>query len=184
MVVSRVWNKLSVKLEVRDAAAIGTVVKSGVVVEARMFGEQLTMFAGGRGVQRGPAPAKGSAPIGRTVTGGVVCYGCGKTGHLWRDCHAGGGTGAGGHLLLRCWGCGGVGHGISFCPERALPVTDAAGVPVPAVGSGAGIVGVKRGGGPLAGAGFRGRSYGGGSVLGYLGGGARRVAAAPRSARA
>ena len=63
-------------------------------------------------------------------------------------------------------------------------MTNAAGVPVPAGGFGAGVGGVKRGGGPLAGDGFRGRSFGGGSVLRYLGGGARRVGAAPQSARA
>ena len=42
--------------------------------------------------------------------------------------------------------------------------------------------GVKRGGGNLPGSGFRGRSFGGGSVLEYLVGNAGRVAAAPQGA--
>ena len=40
LVVGRAWknNVLTVKLEVRDAAAVGTVVKAGVIVGARKFG--------------------------------------------------------------------------------------------------------------------------------------------------
>ena len=155
-----------------------------MVVGARKFGAQLAIAAGGRGGQRGPAPAKGGAPVGRPVGGGISCYGCGKAGHLWRDCCASGGLGPGGHPPFRYWGCGGMWHGISFCLGRSLPVTSASGVPVPPVGSGAVSGGTKRGGGPLTGAGFRGRPFGGGSVLGYLVGGARWVAAAPLGARA
>ena len=38
LVVSRVWGRLSVKLKVQDAAAVGSVVKSGIIVGARKFG--------------------------------------------------------------------------------------------------------------------------------------------------
>ena len=184
LVVSRVWSKLSVKLEVHDTMAVGAVVRSSVIVGARKFGAQLAIAAGGRGVQRGPTPAKRSAPVGRSAAGGVVCYGYGKMGHVRRDCRAGGRAGAGSHPPFRCWGCGGLGHGILFCPERALPVTNLAGVPAPAAGSDTGVGGVKRGGEPLAGTGFHCRTFGGGSILGYLEGGACRVAAAPQGARA
>ena len=184
LVVFRAWKTVSVKMEVRNAAAVGAVVKSGVVVGARKFGAQLAIAAGGRGVPRGPTPAKGGAPDGRSADSSVKCFGCRKTGHLRRDCRAGGGSGSAGRPPFRCWGCGGVGHAISFCPGRALPVTSAAGVPAPVAGPGAAGGGVKRGGEHLAGSGFRGRLFGGGSVLGYLGGGARRVAAAPQGARA
>ena len=77
-----------------------------------------------------------------------------------------------------------MGHGVSSCPDRSLAGMSAEGVPVPVVGSGAAMWGVKRDGGHLAGSRFRGRPFGGGSVLGYLGGSARRVAAAPQGARA
>ena len=63
-------------------------------------------------------------------------------------------------------------------------MTNAAGVPAPVAGPGGAEGGVTRGRGHLAGSGFRGRPFGGGSMLGYLGGGARRVAAAPQGARA
>ena len=43
--------------------------------------------------------------------------------------------------------------------------------------------GVKWGGGHFSGLGFRGRPFGSGSVLWYLGGGAGRVAATPQGAR-
>ena len=184
LLVSRVWSKLAVRLEVRDAVAVGMVVKSGVVVGARKFGAQLAIAAGGRGVRRGPAPAKGSAPVRKLVAGGMVCFDCGKPGHLRRDCHDGGGSRPVGRPPYRCWGCGAVGHWISFYPGRSLPVSDAMGVLAPVVGSGAGAGGVKRNGGPLAGSGFRGRAFGRGSVLGYLGGGAGRVAATPQGVRA
>ena len=62
-------------------------------------------------------------------------------------------------------------------------MTSAADVPVPVVGAGATDGGVKRSGGPLTDPGARTRSFGGGSVLGYLGDGARQVAAAPQGAR-
>ena len=81
------------KLEVRDAAAVGAVVKFGVVVGARKFGAKLAVAARGQGVLRGPAPAKGSAPVGGSAAGGVKCYGCEKAGHLRRDCRTGGGSG-------------------------------------------------------------------------------------------
>ena len=178
LVVGRAWKTLTVKLEVHDAVAVGVVAKSGVVVRSRKFSAQLAVAAGSRGVLRGPAPAKRSTPAGGSAAGGVKCYGCGKAGHLRRDYRTGGGSGPVGCPPFRCWGCGGVRHGISFCPGRALPVTSAAGVPAPVAGPGNVGRGVKRGGGPLAGAGFRGRQFGGGSVLGYLGGGAGRVAAA------
>ena len=122
--------------------------------------------------------------MGKPVAGGIVCYSCEKAGHLRRDCCAGAGLGAGNRPPFRCCGCGGVGYGISFCPERALPSVNVAGIPFSAAGSGNACWGVKRGGGHLAGSGFRGRSLGGGSVLGYLGGGAGRVAVTPQSARA
>ena len=48
-------------------------------------------------------------------------------------------------------------------------MTNAAGVPAPVAGPGADSGGVKRGGEHLAGSGFRGRLFGGGSMLGYLG---------------
>ena len=184
LVVSRVWKKVSVKLGVLNAAAVGAVVKSGVVVGARKCAAQLAIAAGGRGVPRGPNPAKGGAPVGRSAAGGMVCYGCGKTSHLRRDCRMSGGPRPGVRPPLRCCGCGVVGHRIALCPGRSLPVTSAAGVPIPAVGAGTGSGGVKRGGGPLAGSRFQGRPFGGGSVLGYLGGGAGRLAAAPQGARA
>ena len=184
LVVSRVWSRLAVKLEVLNAEAVGMVVRSGVIVGARRFGAQLAIPAGGRGVQRGPAPTKGGAPAGKSAAGGSVCYGCGKTGHMRRDCRAGGGSGAGGRPPFRCWGCGGVGHRISVCPGRSLPVVSAAGVPAPVVGSGVASGGVKRGGGPLAESGVRVKPFDGGSVLRYLGGGSARVAAAPLGARA
>ena len=169
LVVGRVWKTLTVKLEVQDTAAVGVVVGSGVVVGAK-FGAQLAIAARGRGMPRGPAPAKGNVPVGRAAAGGIVCYGCGKLGHLRRECHAGSRTRVGGHPQFQCWGCGAVGYGISFCPGRALPMMNTVGVPVPAVGTGTGVASVKRGGGPLAGAGFHNRSFGGGSVLEYLGG--------------
>ena len=159
------------------------MVRSGLLVGARKFGAQLAIAAGGRGVPRGPVPAKGGAPVERSAAGGVRCFGCGKAGHLRRDYRDGGGPGLTGRPLIRCWGCGGVGHGISFCPGRALPVTSAAGVPAPVSGPVAAGGGVKQGGGHLAGSGFRDRTFGGESVLGYLGGGAGRVAAAPKGAR-
>ena len=112
LVVSRVWSNLMVKLEVLNAAAVGTVVKSGLVVGARKFGAQLAFAAGGRGVQRGLAPARGRAPAGGSASSGVVYYGCGKTGHLRRDCRAGSRAGVGGRPPFRCWGCGEVGHGV------------------------------------------------------------------------
>ena len=93
LVVGRAWKNLTVKLEVLNVAAVGAVVESGVVVGARRFGAQLAIAAGGRGVPRGPAPAKGGTPVGNPMAGGVVCYGCGKSGHLRRDCRAGGGPG-------------------------------------------------------------------------------------------
>ena len=104
--VNRAWKTLVVKLEVLNAAAVGVLVKSGVVVGARKFGAQLAIAVGGRGVQRGPAPTKGGAPVAKPVASGVVCYSCGKVGHLRKDCHAGGGAGVGGRPPFRCWGCG------------------------------------------------------------------------------
>ena len=92
---------MTVKLEVRNAAAVGAVVKSGVIVGARKFGAQLAIAASGRGVQRGPGSAKGSAPAVRSVADGVTCYGCGRAGHLRRDYCAGGGITAGGHPPFR-----------------------------------------------------------------------------------
>ena len=182
LVVSRVWEKLSVKLEVYDAAAVGAVVKSGVVVGAKKFGAQLNIAAGGRGVQKGLAPAKENAPAGRSAASGVVCYGCGKAGHLRRNCRASGGLRPGSRPPFRRWGCGEVGHGISFYPERSLPMTSATGVPAPSAGSGTVGGGIKRSGEYLAGSGFRSRPFGAGSVLGYLVGGAGGVAAAPQGA--
>ena len=184
LVVGRAWKNVTVKLEVLNAAAVGAAVKSGVVVGARKFGAQLAIAAGGRGVQRGPAPAKGGAPVGRLSAGGMSCFGCRKAGHLRRDCRAGGKPAPGARPPFRCWGCGGVGHGVALCPGRALPVVNADGVPAPVTGAGVAGGGVKRGGGQLAGSGFRGRPFGGGSVANYLGGGFRRVAAAPQGARA
>ena len=184
LVVSRVWGKLSVKLEVRDAAAVSSVVKSGVVVGARKFGAQLAIAARGRGVPRVPAPAKEGAPVGGPAAGGVKCYSCGRAGHLWRDCHAGSGSGPIRRLPFCCWGCGGVGHGISVCPGRALLVTNAVGVPAPVAGPGAAGGGVKQGVELLVESGFCSRPFGGGSVLGYLGGGAGQVAAASQGALA
>ena len=172
------------KLEVQDAATVGEVVRTGVVVGARKFGAQLVIAAGGRGVQRGPAPAKRGAPVRKPSSGGVRCYGCGKLGHLRRDCREGGGVATGGRPPFRCWGYGRVGHGISLYPGRSLPVSSAAGVPVPAANSGLVGGGVKRGGGPLAGQGVRVRPLGGGNTLNYLRGGAHRVAAVPQGVRA
>ena len=60
-------------MEVRDAAAVSSVVKSGIVVGVRKFGTQLAIAAGGRGVPRGPVPAKGGAPVGGSAAGGVKC---------------------------------------------------------------------------------------------------------------
>ena len=179
-VVNRVWGNLAVKLEVLSMAAVCAVVKSGIVVGAKRCGAQLAIIAVGRGVPRGPAPAKGGTPVGGSAVGGVKCYGYRKAGHLRRDCRAGGGSGPVGRPPFRCWRYGGVGHGISFCPRRALPVTNAVGVPVPVAGAGAATEGAKRGGGHLAGSGFRSKPFVGGSVLGYLGGGAGWVAAAPQ----
>ena len=86
LMVSKVWKKLAVKVEVRDAAAEIAVVKSGVVVGMRRFGAQLAIVTGGRGVLRGGAAPKGRAQIGkpveRQVTVGVVWYGCGRIGYL------------------------------------------------------------------------------------------------------
>ena len=183
LVVGRAWKNLTVKLEVRDAVAVGAVVRSGVVVGARKFGTQLAITAGSRGVLRGPAPATGSAPTRELAAGSMKWFGCGKTGHLRRDCRTGGGSGPVGRPF-RYWGCGGVGHGISICSGSTLSVTNAVGVPTPMAGPGATSRGVKRGRGPLAGAGFRGKQFGSGSVLGYLGGGTGRVATAPQGARA
>ena len=184
LVIGRAWKNVTVKLEVLNAAAVGAAVNSGVVVGARKFGAQLGIAPGGRGVPRGPVPAKGGAPFGRTAAGGVKCFDCGKAGHLRRDCRAGGGPVPGVRPPLRCWGCGGVGHGVSFCPGRALPLLSSEGVPAPLAGPGAAGGGNKRGGGHLAGLGFQSRPFGGGSVANYLGGGFVRVAAAPQGARA
>ena len=49
-------------------------------------------------------------------------------------------------------------------------MTSVVGVPVPTMGSGASGGGVKRSRGNLSGSGFRERSFGGESVLGYLSG--------------
>ena len=179
LVVSWLWKKITVELEVLDAAAVGAVVKSGVMVGAKRFGAQLTIVAGGRGVPRGSAAPVGGSPGRVTVSGGVLYYGCGLAGHLRKDCRVGHGAGPGDRPPFRCWGCGAVQHGILFCLGRSLPVADVAGVPAPAAGSGAASGGIKRGGGHLAGSGFRSRTFSGGSVLGYLGGGAGRVAVAP-----
>ena len=62
LVVTRVWKKFSVKLEVRDPAVVSAVVKSDVVVGARKFRAQLAIAVGGRSMQRGSAPTKGGAP--------------------------------------------------------------------------------------------------------------------------
>ena len=62
-------------------------------------------------------------------------------------------------------------------------MVSASGAPVPVVGLGASCGGVKRGGGNLPDSGFCGRSFGGGSVLVYLGGNAGQVAAAPKGVR-
>ena len=43
LVVSRVWEKLAVKLEVLNAEAVGMVVRSVVVVRARKFGAVKTV---------------------------------------------------------------------------------------------------------------------------------------------
>ena len=59
---------------------------------------------------------------------------------------------------------------------------NAAGVPVPGVASGAVSGGVKRGGGHLTVSDLRVKSFGRGSVLGYLVGGAGQVAPAPQGA--
>ena len=186
LVVGRAWknNVLTVKMEVLNAAAVGAAVKAGVVVGARKFGAQLAIAAGGRGVSRVPAPARDGKPVGGLAGGGVRCFGCGMIGHLRRDCRAGGGSIPGVRPPSRCWGCGGVGHGVAFCPGKALPVVDVGGVPAPVPGPVTAGGGVKRGGGQLAGSGFRGRPFGGGSVANYLGGGHIRVAAAPQGARA
>ena len=144
-VFSKVWGNLAMKLEGLSAAAVCAVVKSGVVVGVKRYGAQLAIAAGSRGVPRGPAPAKGGAPVRGSAVGGVKCYGCGKVRHLRRDCRDGGGSGPIGCPPFRCWGCGGVGHGISYSPGRALPVMNAAGVPVPAAGARAAAGGAKRG---------------------------------------
>ena len=64
LVVSKVWQKLAVRLEVLNVVAVVAVVKSAVVVGARRFGAQLAIAAGSRGVPRGPAPAKGAPLLG------------------------------------------------------------------------------------------------------------------------
>ena len=184
LVVGRVWGKLLVKMEVRDAAAVSSVVKSGIVVGATKFVPQLAIAAEGRDVPRGPVLTKEGALDGGAAASGVIYYGCGEAGHLRRDCRARGGSSPVGRPPFRCCGCGGIGHGISFCTGRALPVTNVTGVPAPVTGPWPGSGGVKRGGGQLAGSGFCGRQFGSGSVLGYLGGGASRVTAAPQGARA
>ena len=163
---------------------MGVVVKSGVVVGARKFGAQPAIAVRGRGMLRGPAPAKGGAPVGKPVAGSKVCYGCGKAGHLRRNCGASGRLGASVRPPFQCWGCGVLGHGVSFCTGRSLPVMNAEGVPVPVVGSGTTKGGVKSNGGHLASSEFRGRPFGSGSILGYLGGSAGRDAAAHHGARA
>ena len=112
LVVGRVWKSLTVKLEVGNAVAVGAVVKSGVMVGARRCGAQLANAAGGRGVQRGPAPAKGGAPARKATAGGVVCYGFGKAGHLRRDCRAGSVAGVGGHPRSNA---GGVARWVIGC---------------------------------------------------------------------
>ena len=85
--ISRVWKKLLVKLEVRDTAAVGVMVRSDVVVGARKFGTQLAFATGGRGVQKGPTASVRGAPVEKPVAGGIGCYGCRKVGHVQRDCH-------------------------------------------------------------------------------------------------
>ena len=89
LVVGQVWKKVTVKLEVRDAATVGSVVKAGVVVGDRQFGTQLAVSACGRGVQEGSGSQREGAPVNKPAAVVVVCYGCGGAGHLRRDCRAG-----------------------------------------------------------------------------------------------
>ena len=66
LVVSRVWKKLVVKLEVLNTAAVGVAVKSGVLVEAKQFGAQLLWLLV-VGVCRGvPLPLRGVPQLGST----------------------------------------------------------------------------------------------------------------------
>ena len=184
LVVGSVWKKLSVRLEVRDTAVVGAVVKSRIVVGAKRFGVSLAIAACSRGVRRAPAPAKADAPMRKPLAGGILCFSCVKAGHLLRDYRSGVGLGPSGCPPFRCWGCGMVGHWITFCPERSLPMMSATGVPVSVAGAGTVSGGVKRGGSHLAESGLCGKPYMRGSVLVYLGGGLGRLAAAPQGARA
>lgn len=55
-------------------------------------------------------------------TEGIRCYNCGKTGHISRECQAGGGNGVasrGERREISCYKCGKPGHYASNCPELA-----------------------------------------------------------------
>ena len=107
---------MAVKMEVRDAVAVGAVVKSGVVIRGKRVGTQLVLAVGGKGVQRSSGDQLGGAPVTKPSAGAVVWFGCGGAGHLERDCCAGRRSGPGGRPPFRFGGCDGVGHVILLYP--------------------------------------------------------------------
>ena len=82
-------------------------------------------------VGSGGAPNSTSGRLSRVLVGrgAVVCFGCCKSSHIWRDCQGGSACGCW-HVALRCLRCGEVGHWASRCHGYSLPVAGQDGRPV------------------------------------------------------
>ena len=163
--------RVSVKMEVVSGEAAACLVKGGTVFMGLRKEMVLAVRGGGAGV---PRPAGGASP---SVRG---CYTCGDWGHVQRFCPRGVSRTLGSVVVRRCWGYGGVGRRAVDCPGRSLPVVGLNG-PRPGGDMGGGL---KRAGGPLAGAPVgRGGVLRGGSMLGYAGVTRGVVGGAPMGAR-
>ena len=164
--------RVSVRMEVESGETAASLVRGGEVFLGLRKEVVLTIRGGGANVP---------CPFGRASHSVRGCYACGDRGHVQRFCPNSGARALGKDIVGRCWGCGGVGHQVLDCPVRSLPVIGPSG-PLPA--GTAGIGGVKRTGGPLAGApAGRGGPLRGARVLGFMGASRAPVGGAPLGTR-
>ena len=164
--------RVSVKVEVVSGEAAASLVREGAFFLGVRKEAVLAVRGGGAKV---PRQVGGTSP---SVRG---CYTYGDRGHVQRFCPRGVARSQGGGVIERCWGCGGFGHRALDCPGRSLPVMGPNG---PSPGHAVWASGIKRGGGPVAGAPVgRGGALRGGSVLGYMGALRAPVGGAPQGVR-
>ena len=163
--------RVSVKVEVVSGEAASSLVRGGAIFLGVRKEVVLAVRGGGAKV---PRQVGGASP---PVRG---CYTCGDRGHIQRFCPRSVAKSQGGGVIGRCWGCGGFGHRAIDCPGRSLPVMGLNGPSPGHVVLGSGI---KRSGGPIAGAPVgRGGALRGGSVLGCVGASRAPVGGAPQGA--